>query len=63
MDMSLFKFPADMQDSFLSDVIDYAIDDAPANEIQLSNRRRKPLKFNSFRTTKRVKKLFRIAIK
>jgi hypothetical protein len=62
MDMSLFKFPADMQDSFLSDVIDYAIDDAPANEIQLSNRRRKPLKLNPLRTTKRIEKLFRIAI-
>jgi hypothetical protein len=51
-----------MQDSFLSDVIDYAIDDAPANEIQLSNRRRKPLKLNPLRTTKRIEKLFRIAI-
>jgi hypothetical protein len=52
-----------MQDSFLSDVIDYAIDDAPANEIQLSNRRRKSLKLNPLCATKRVEKLFRIAIK
>jgi hypothetical protein len=57
-----FLTATNAHDSFLSDVIDYAIDDAPANEIQLSNRRRKPLKLNSFRTTKRVEKLFRIAI-
>jgi hypothetical protein len=63
MDMSLFKFPADMQDSFLSDVVDYTIHYAPANEIQLSDRRRKPLKLDPLRTTKRVKELFRIAIK
>lgn len=58
----LFKFPADMQDSFLSDVVDDTIDDTPANEIQLSNRRRKPLKLDPLRTTKRIEKLFRIAI-
>ena len=58
----LFKFPADMQHSFLSDVVDDAIDDTPANKIQLSNRRRKPLKLNPLRTTKRIEKLFRIAI-
>jgi hypothetical protein len=52
-----------MQDSFLSDVVDDAVDDAPANEIQLSNRRRKPMEIDPLRTTKRVKKLFRVAIK
>jgi hypothetical protein len=51
-----------MQDSFLSDVVDDAIDDTPTNEIELCNRRRKPLELDSFRTTKWVKKLFRIAI-
>jgi hypothetical protein len=60
--MCLFKFPADTQHSFLSDVVDDAVDDAPANEIQLGNRRRKPLKLDPFRTTKRIEKLFRIAI-
>ena len=58
----LFKFPADMQNSFLSDVIDDTIDDTPANEIQLCNRRRKSMKFDPLRTTKWVEKLFRIAI-
>ena len=58
----LFKFPADMQHSFLSDIVDDAIDDAPANEVELCNRRRKSLKLDSFRTTKRIEKLFRIAI-
>ena len=62
MGMSLFKFPADMQDSFLSNVVDDTVDNAPANEIQLCYRRRKPLKLNPLRTTKRVEKLFRIAI-
>ena len=62
MAMSLFKFPADMQDSFLGNVIDYTVDDTPANEIQLRNRRRKPLEFDPLCTTKRVKKLFRVAI-
>jgi hypothetical protein len=52
-----------MQDSFLSDVVDYTIHDAPTNEIQLSDRRRKPLKLDPLSPTKRVKKLFRIAIK
>jgi hypothetical protein len=51
-----------MQHSFLSDVIDDTIDDAPTDEIQLGNRRRKTLKLDPLRTTKRVKKLFRIAI-
>jgi hypothetical protein len=51
------------QDSFLSDIVDNAIHDAPPNEIQLSNRRRDAHEFDSFRATKRVKKLFRIAIK
>ena len=62
MGMSLFEFPADMQHSFLSDVVDDTVDDAPADEVQLSNRRRKPLKLDPLRTTKRVEKLFRIAI-
>jgi hypothetical protein len=62
MGMSLFEFPADMQHSFLSDVIDDTIDDAPSNEIQLRNCRRKPLKLDPLRTTKRIEKLFRIAI-
>jgi hypothetical protein len=62
MDMCLFKFPADMQHSFLSDVVDDAVDYTPANEVELCNRRRKSLKLNPFRTTKRVEKLFRIAI-
>ena len=60
--MSLFEFPADMQHSFLSDVIDDAVDDAPADEIQLSYRRRKSLKLDPLSTTKRIEKLFRIAI-
>ena len=60
--MSLFEFPADMQHSFLSDVVDDTVDDAPANEIQLCNRRRKSLKLDPFRTTKWIEKLFRIAI-
>jgi hypothetical protein len=51
-----------MQDSFLGNVVDDAVDDAPANEIQLSNRRRKPLKLDPLRTTKWVEKLFRVAI-
>jgi hypothetical protein len=51
-----------MQDSFLGDVVDDAVDDTPANEIELCNRRRKPLEIDPFRTTKRVEKLFRIAI-
>jgi hypothetical protein len=51
------------QDSFLRDVVDNTVDDAPPNEIQLSNRRRDAHEFDSFRTTKWVKKLFRIAIK
>ena len=58
----LFKFPADVQDSFLSDVIDDTVDYTPANEIQLCNRRSKSLKLDPLRTTKRVEKLFRIAI-
>jgi hypothetical protein len=62
MAMSLFKFPADMQDSFLGNVIDYTVDDTPANEIELCNRRREPLEFDPLCTTKRVKKLFRVAI-
>ena len=62
MAMCLFKFPADVQDSFLSNVIHNTIDDTPANEIQLCNRRRKSLKLDPLRTTKRVEKLFRIAI-
>jgi hypothetical protein len=62
MGMSLFEFPADMQHSFLSNVVNDTIDDAPANEIQLCDCRRKPLKLNPLRTTKRVEKLFRIAI-
>jgi hypothetical protein len=52
-----------MQHSFLSDVVDDAVDDTPANEIELCNRRRKSLKLDPLSTTKRVKKLFRIAIK
>jgi hypothetical protein len=62
MGMSLFKFPADMQDSFLGDVVDDTVDNAPANEVQLRDCRRKSLKLDPFRTTKRVEKLFRIAI-
>jgi len=58
----LFKFPADVQDSFLSDVIDDTVDYTPANEIQLCNRCSKSLKLDPLRTTKRVEKLFRIAI-
>jgi hypothetical protein len=50
------------QDSFLRDVVDNTVDDAPPNEIQLSNRRRDAHEFDSFRATKWVKKLFRIAI-
>lgn len=60
--MSLFEFPADMQHSFLSDVIDDTVDDTPADEIQLGDRRRKSLKLDPLRTTKRIEKLFRIAI-
>jgi hypothetical protein len=62
MGMSLFEFPADMQHSFLSDVVDDAVHNTPANEIQLGDSRRKPLKIDPLRTTKRVEKLFRIAI-
>jgi hypothetical protein len=62
MAMSLFKFPADMQDSFLGNVVNDTVDDTPANEIQLCNRRRKPLEIDPLCTTKRVKKLFRVAI-
>jgi hypothetical protein len=51
-----------MQDSFLGNVVDDTVDDTPANEIQLSNRRRKSLEVDPFSTTKRVKKLFRVAI-
>jgi hypothetical protein len=58
----LFKFPADMQDSFLSDVVDDTVDDAPANEIQLRDRRSKSMKLDPLRTAKRIEKLFRIAI-
>jgi hypothetical protein len=52
-----------MQDSFLSDVVNDTVDDTPANEIQLCNRRRKPLEIDPLCTTKRVKKLFRVAVK
>jgi hypothetical protein len=52
-----------MQDSFLSDIVDDAIDDTPANEIELCNRRRKSLKLDPLSTTKRIEKLFRIAVK
>jgi hypothetical protein len=62
MAMSLFKFPADMQDSFLGNVVNDTVDDTPANEIQLCNRRRKSLEFDPLCTTKRIKKLFRVAI-
>jgi hypothetical protein len=47
-----------MQDSFLGDVVNDTVDDTPANEIELSNRRRKPLKLDPLCTTKRVEKLF-----
>jgi hypothetical protein len=51
-----------MQDSFLSDVVDDTVDDAPANEIQLRDRRSKSMKLDPLRTAKRIEKLFRIAI-
>jgi hypothetical protein len=60
--LSLFEFPADMQHSFLGDVIDDTIDDTPANKIQLRDCRRKSLKLDPLRTTERIEKLFRIAI-
>jgi hypothetical protein len=62
MAMSLFKFPADMQDSFLGNVVNDTVDDTPANEIQLCNRRRKSLKLDPLCTTKWIEKLFRVAI-
>jgi hypothetical protein len=52
-----------MQDSFLGNVVNDTVDDTPANEIQLCNRRRKPLEIDPLCTTKRVKKLFRVAVK
>ena len=58
----LFNFPANTQDSFLGDVVDDAVHDAPANEVQLCNGRGKTLKLDPLRTTKRIEKLFRIAI-
>ena len=58
MAMSLFEFPADMQHSFLGNVIDYTVDDTPANEIELCNRRRKPLKLYPLCTTKGSKNFF-----
>jgi hypothetical protein len=63
MAMSLFKFPADMQDSFLGNVVNDTVDDTPANEIQLCNRRRKSLEIDPLCTTKWIEKLFRVAVK
>jgi hypothetical protein len=51
-----------MQHSFLSDIVNDTIDDAPANKIQLRDRRRKSLELDPLCTTKRIEKLFRIAI-
>jgi hypothetical protein len=50
------------EDTLIIHVVDDAIHDAPANEIQLSDRRRDTHEFDPLRTTKWVEKLFRIAI-
>jgi hypothetical protein len=57
-----FLVATNAKDTLLVHVIDDTVDDTPANEIQLCNRRRDAHEFDPFRTTKRIKKLFRIAI-
>jgi hypothetical protein len=58
-----FLVATNAKDTLLVHVIDDTVDDTPANEIQLCNRRRKSLKLDPLCTTKRVKKLFRVAVK
>jgi hypothetical protein len=57
-----FLVATNADDTLLVHVIDDTVDDTPANEIQLSDRRRDAHKLDSLRTTKWVEKLFRIAI-
>jgi hypothetical protein len=51
-----------MQDSFLGDIVDDTIDDAPTDEIQLGDCCRQTHKLNPLSSTKWIKKLFGIAI-
>jgi hypothetical protein len=57
-----FLVATNTQDTLLIHVVNDAIDDAPPNEIELSDRRRDAHEFDTLRTTKRIEKLFRIAI-